>query len=857
MSALLVAVPNAELLFALYASRIIRRIMEGAAPLYITDLSPYPSRSIEHIMEGFPRLSIRRIDNGWSISIYVGGDAMCRRWFSALHVMALASLFVGLGILSGTSQVFAQTPTITPVANGLDNPRGLAFGPDEDLYVAEAGRGGEAPCIQGPEGEVCYGPTGAITRIRGGTQQRILTGLPSIAAQEGPTAGGQATGPHDIVFGDVGPAYITIGLGTNPDARATFGEDGENFGRLMRFPLGGAPESAADLAAFEKASNPAGGPLDTNPYGALARNGGRVVADAGGNALLHVDADGQITTLAVFPTRQVEAPPFLGLPPGSTIPMEPVPTTVALGPDGAYYVGELTGFPFPVDGARVYRVVPGEDPAIFATGFTNIIDIAFAADGSLYVLEIAEDSLLAAQGGPPEGALVRVSPDGTTNTVVLDTGLIAPGGIAISPSGGIYLTNLSVAAGGGQVVRVDLCAAGSTTCQEPRPLTTPFTTALSGAAEVNAAGEPNQGDPDGRGWATVTLRHMTNEVCFVVSASGITLPAMMAHIHRGAIGTNGPVVVPITAPDAEGNASGCVTVNHELLMEIEANPANFYVNVHTSDYPPGAIRGQLDVPTLTTNLMGEAEVNAAGTRNQGDLDGTGTATVSLDQDANEICYVLSVADITLPASMAHIHEAPAGTNGPVRVPLNAPDAGGVASGCAEVDRALILAIKNNPWNYYVNVHTTDFPPGALRGQLGYRSYTAVLNGAEEVNNEGVRRQGDPDGMGTATVTLKPDEGEVCVVISVMGITLPAQAAHIHQAPRGRNGPVVVPLPAPGADGRADGCQGDVDPDLIDTIQANPQDFYVNVHTSDYPPGAVRGQLLLLPGTVNHLPLVFR
>ena len=77
---------------------------------------------------------------------------------------------------------------------------------------------------------------------------------------------------------------------------------------------------------------------------------------------------------------------------------------MAVGPDGAYYVGQLTGFPFPPGGASVFRIVPGEEPTgdtalwqgrLYASGFTNIIDVAFGPDGTLYVLEIAHDGLRA------------------------------------------------------------------------------------------------------------------------------------------------------------------------------------------------------------------------------------------------------------------------------------------------------------------------------------------------------------------------------------------------------------------------------------------------------------------------------
>jgi hypothetical protein len=145
------------------------------------------------------------------------------------------------------------------------------------------------------------------------------------------------------------------------------------------------------------------------------------VADAG-ECHLRVRTNGQIRTLATFPPRMVPAPPFLGLPPGSNIPMQTVPTTVVQGPDGWLYVGQLTGFPFPVGGAYIYRVPSqGGTPEVAATGFTNIIDIAFDRYSTLYVLQIGNG--LAAPGGPPlnaPGKLIRVNAD-ATQTVIIRT----------------------------------------------------------------------------------------------------------------------------------------------------------------------------------------------------------------------------------------------------------------------------------------------------------------------------------------------------------------------------------------------------------------------------------------------------
>jgi len=116
-----------------------------------------------------------------------------------------------------------------------------------------------------------------------------------------------------------------------------------------------------------------------------------------------------------------------------------------------------------------------------------------------------------------------------------------------------------------------------------------FTTTLAGANEV-----PGPGDTDATGMAAVTVDIANSQVCYNIAIQNVTLPATMAHIHRGAVGVKGDVVVPFTVvPDASGNATGCEKVDPALLQEIASNPAGFYVNVHTSDFPDGAARGQL------------------------------------------------------------------------------------------------------------------------------------------------------------------------------------------------------------------------------------------------------------------------
>jgi hypothetical protein len=177
---------------------------------------------------------------------------------------------------------------------------------------------------------------------------------------------------------------------------------------------------------------------------------GLYAADAGGNDVLAIGPTGHVTTAAVLHARQVTAPPFLGLPPGAKIPMQSVPDTIAQGNDGALYVGELTGFPFPVGAAHVYRMVPGHRPTVYASGFTNIIDLQFDRLGNMYVLEIAKNSLLS---DSTVGALIKVDRYGH-RTEIATGQLNTPGGMAIALDGSIYVSVNSISGSDGQIVRI-------------------------------------------------------------------------------------------------------------------------------------------------------------------------------------------------------------------------------------------------------------------------------------------------------------------------------------------------------------------------------------------------------------------
>jgi hypothetical protein len=333
----------------------------------------------------------------------------------------------------------ANTAPWEVVASGLDNPRQLTFGRRGALFVAESGTGGAGPCVEGPDGATCFGETGAVTRIsKHGVQTRVLEGLPSMAQEDGSAA----LGPSDLVLSKKSRRFvIAVGLGNDPAVRDELPAAGADLASLLkgRFRTG-TWRQLSDLGAFEAAENPDGQLPDTNPV-ALIRDGDDfVVVDAGANALLEVDDDGDVDeVLAVFPRQ----------PAGGTT-VDAVPTSVVEGPDDAFYVSQLTGFPFVPGAAMVWRVGDeGADLEVYAEGLTNVTDLAFKGD-ELYAVQISDTGILSGL----VGSLVKVDPDdGDHETVV--SGLFAPYGLAIRNEHA-YITTCTVCPGGGEVIKVDL-----------------------------------------------------------------------------------------------------------------------------------------------------------------------------------------------------------------------------------------------------------------------------------------------------------------------------------------------------------------------------------------------------------------
>jgi hypothetical protein len=364
---------------------------------------------------------------------------------------------------------------VEEIAKKLDNPRHLAVSWDGDIYVAESGRGGNfatsRSCFDSAEGDVCTGATGAVTKVsrswRGYRQQRIIRGLASFATAEG----GSAIGPHGIYVDD-GDLYVTNGGPTAPwrgdDPTDTLLRDptlvseepiSRLFGTLLKFSRHGHGRLLADIWRFEFENNPdaelANPLIDSNPVDVFADHGRILVADAGENTILRIGDRGRIRVVNVFANTPGVPDPFV---PGGTVDMQAVPTGVVVGPDGAIYVSQLTGFPFPIGGASVFRIDPRSGAVTtYATGFTMGMDLAFGRDGTLYVLEIDSNNILPLNPGSDGAVWAVPRGGGAPQKLALPAGtLVEPGGIAVGRRGDLFVTNHSREAGAGQVLRIDL-----------------------------------------------------------------------------------------------------------------------------------------------------------------------------------------------------------------------------------------------------------------------------------------------------------------------------------------------------------------------------------------------------------------
>lgn len=306
---------------------------------------------------------------------------------------------------------------------------------------------------------------------------------------------GLATAPNgDILVADAGAGVATLngatdiplpgitdmsplGRGAMWATKGLTGDPGDDTGQALYRASKGKNRLIADLFAFEKENNPDGADLiDSNPFDVQSLDGqAALVVDAAGNDLLRVDNRGAIEVLAVFPNEPVptenikslfgcpEGPPDIcGLP--DQIPTQAVPTSLTVGPDGSYYVGELKGFPAPIGVSNIWKVAPdaswaecGSSPdcvKVFDGGFTSIIDMAFDASGTLHVAELDEQSWFAVELGAGTGGTINACDLSAGTCTEVATGIPILTAITFGADGTLWATQNALIPGSADVVTI-------------------------------------------------------------------------------------------------------------------------------------------------------------------------------------------------------------------------------------------------------------------------------------------------------------------------------------------------------------------------------------------------------------------
>jgi len=355
--------------------------------------------------------------------------------------MRASGVLAFAAFMAGNSATGIGADGVTPVVDGLNGPRGVAVGPADRIIFGE-GDGSISEMIAHGQRAGSVRPIGSVP--------------PTFIAPAVATRGGQ-------IFA------LTAG-----------GPPGSGAATLYRVTRG-TVQPLADIAAYQETDpdpfNLADPPEESNPFGvAPLPDGSILVSDAAANDLLRVFPNGHIVTVARLKPRFVAVPDELPdefngmpLPPaGTVLPSEAVATSVTVGADGYYYVGELRGFPATPGTSQVWRIAPDSvnalcDPAApntgacqrYADGFTSIVDLDAGADGSIYVVELVQQSWLQWEAGvaPPIGGLFRIPPGGGTPVELAPGELILPAGVAIGDQGAVYVT--TPVFGPGIVGRVD------------------------------------------------------------------------------------------------------------------------------------------------------------------------------------------------------------------------------------------------------------------------------------------------------------------------------------------------------------------------------------------------------------------
>lgn len=319
------------------------------------------------------------------------------------------------------------------------------------------------------------------------------------------------------------------------------------------------------------------------------------------------------------------------------------------------------------------------------------------------------------------------------------------------------------------------------------------------------------------------------EARYTASINGLSGPMTAAHIHSGAAGVAGPVVVGLTPglPNTLVGEVDLTAVPVDFLQKLEDKL--LYVNAHTAANPSGEIRGQL---VALGPLAFEAFLNGDQETPPVSTAANGVAVASLSPNLDSLTYYVNVSGLSGPATAAHFHFAAAGTAGPVVVGLTASPIPNFYSAKVAVNNVFVTNLLNG--NIYVNVHTAANPTGEIRGQmesLVRRVFAFDLCAEQEVPSTPSTAQG------VAYITTDKTNTHLNYRYLVDGLSSTPTAAHVHDGSIGVSGPVYLPvnIPTPVGSGQFEITGNDV-------VKLESGNTYLNVHSSAFPSGEIRGQV---------------